>query len=74
MKDKTGLRGQFDFDFGFHRPDAGASSADVEGASIGEGEDFFAAIPSQLGLKLVPKNGSREVLVVDSWKRVPVDQ
>ena len=72
VRDKTGLRGKYDFDFSFNRADPTTSSGEV--GEIAFGQDLFSAIQSHLGLKLLPKTGSREELVVDSWKKMPVEQ
>ena len=76
VRDKTGLSGKYDFDFTFTREAGPAADWDVSpaghpGAASDPGGDFFAAIQSQLGLKLVPKKGPVDVLVVERWNKVP---
>jgi len=76
VRDKTGLSGKYDFDFTFTRAAGPAADSDVSptgpvGTASDPGGDFFAAIQSQLGLKLVPKKGPVDVLVVDKWNKVP---
>jgi uncharacterized protein (TIGR03435 family) len=76
VRDKTGLSGKYDFDFTFTRDAGAAADSDVSAAGPAvaasePGGDFFAAIQSQLGLRLVPKKGPVDVLVVDKWNKVP---
>lgn len=69
--DRTGLGGEWDFDFRFTQkppPFAGASAA-VEGDNI----TIFDAIDKQLGLKLEAAKISTPVIIVDSVNRKPGD-
>jgi uncharacterized protein (TIGR03435 family) len=71
--DQTGLQGNFDIDLKWtpESPaapfDGRADDADNAGASI------FTAIREQLGLKLEPRKGTVEVLVIDSVEHPTVD-
>ncbi|MGA7238684.1 MAG: TIGR03435 family protein [Bryobacteraceae bacterium] len=58
--DGTGLTGRYDLDFQFA---PGAEAADS--ADIPSGPEFADALKHQLGLKLVERKGSVEVLVLD---------
>ena len=73
--DKTGLSGKYDLDFTFTRAAGPAADPDVglaaTGAASDPSSDFFSAMQSQLGLKLVPRKGPVDVLVVDKWNKVP---
>ena len=76
VRDKTGLSGKYDFDFTFTHPAGLATPWDLSPAHPADtasdpGADFFAAIQSRLGLKLVPKKGPVEMLVVDRWNKLP---
>jgi uncharacterized protein (TIGR03435 family) len=77
VRDKTGLTGKYDFDFTFARatgPPPGPDVSPTEPAVTASDPvgDFLAAVASHLGLRLVPKKGPVEVLVVDKWNKVPV--
>jgi len=67
--DSTGLRGKFDIRLEY-LPDhaapgaAAADHADVP-ADIQLGASLFTAVEQQLGLKLVPVKGTREIIVID---------
>lgn len=85
VTDATGLQGKYDFtlswvtgSFGGGR--GGAAVSQPEGGSPlagmsepDDGPTLLSAIQSQLGLKLEPKKGSIEVLVVDHVERVPTE-
>jgi uncharacterized protein (TIGR03435 family) len=76
VRDKTGLSGKYDFDFAFTREAGPAADWDVSrsvsaGTASEPGGDFFAAIQSQLGLRLVPKEGPVDLLIADKWNKVP---
>jgi uncharacterized protein (TIGR03435 family) len=62
VEDQTGLKGVFDFTLDWV-PDADPDAP--TGASI------FTAIQEQLGLKLDPRKGQVEVLVIDRIERTP---
>jgi uncharacterized protein (TIGR03435 family) len=53
--DKTELKGNFDFDMTF-APDLGDS----------DGPSIFTALEEQMGLKLDPRRGPVEVIVIDN--------
>ncbi len=76
--DKTGLAGLYDFDLEFARdpslagpppppPPPGGLPADP--ANQPSEPSIFTAVQQQLGLKLEPAEGPREVLVIDSVER-----
>jgi uncharacterized protein (TIGR03435 family) len=76
VRDKTGLSGKYDFDFTFTREAGPAADSDVSPAgpattASDPGGDFFTAIKSQLGLKLLSKKGPVDVLVVERWNKLP---
>jgi uncharacterized protein (TIGR03435 family) len=70
VQDETGLTGSFDFQL-MWTPDQSVSKLDgdkVKAAGITldpSGPSFFSAIQEQLGLKLQPKKGRVEILVID---------
>jgi uncharacterized protein (TIGR03435 family) len=69
--DRTGLSGGFDFDLQWS-PDQGLS--EPSGASVpAEGPSIFTALQEQLGLKLEPKRGPVDVLVIDHVERPTPD-
>ena len=59
--DRTGLTGNYDVDLKWS-PDPPASGARPD---AGSGPSIYTAIREQLGLKLQPTIGEREVLVVE---------
>lgn len=63
--DDTGLGGAFDIDLAFGTA-AGVKAAPVNAGPEPVGPSIFSAVQEQLGLKLVPGQGSVEVLVIDS--------
>jgi len=64
ISDETGLGTQgFDWELRWAPPISAPDSAPASGPSI------FTALEEQLGLKLVPKDGPVEVLVIDSVER-----
>lgn len=67
--DRTGLKGNFDVTMHWTPPTVSSS---VE-AAADPGMNLFAALESQLGLKLEPKKGMVDVLVVDHAEKVPTD-
>ena len=60
IMNKTGLAGPYDFQLKW-TPEAGMASDQADSSRPG----LFTAIQEQLGLKLEPKKGSMEVLVID---------
>jgi uncharacterized protein (TIGR03435 family) len=64
--DATGLTGEYDISLYWipQRPDSIA-------ADDPSGPDLFAALQQQLGLKLEPKKGPIEVLIIDHAERTP---
>lgn len=67
--DHTGLRGKYEIrlEYGPDRTTPGPSAADRPGvpAEIQPGPSLFTAVEQQLGLKLVPVKGTRQVIVID---------
>lgn len=61
VADRTGLKGNYDFTLEL------AAEAETEAWQI-----LLRAIPSQLGLKLVPDTGMIEMLVIDYAERKPL--
>ena len=62
--DKTGLKGQYDFNLQWSEA-AGTSDGASKDAAPAAGSSLFDAIQEQLGLKLVPQQGPEDVLVID---------
>jgi uncharacterized protein (TIGR03435 family) len=74
--DRTGLKGNYDFDMSWMpAPESSPAEGAASGAATASdpGGSLLAAFESQLGLKLVPKKGMVEVLVVDRAEKVPTD-
>lgn len=71
VTDSTGLQGKYDL--AMHWPIYTSSSGDSAPPepAAGAGPGVFAALQSQLGLKLESGKGLVEVLVVDHCERVP---
>jgi uncharacterized protein (TIGR03435 family) len=67
--DRTELKGKFDIRLEYlpDRPNPGPAAVDQSDASaeIQPGASLFTALEQQLGLKLVPVKGTREVIVID---------
>ena len=60
MTDATGLRGAYDYTLSWSdNPDSGPS--------------LFSAIQATLGLKLEPKKGLLDIIVVDHAEKVPTE-
>jgi uncharacterized protein (TIGR03435 family) len=76
VQDETGLKGVFDFKLEWE-PDADASSANVDGTSESTvaraGPSIFTAIREQLGLRLEPRKGPVEVIVIDHIESTPTE-
>jgi uncharacterized protein (TIGR03435 family) len=60
----TGIKGVFDFELKW-APDDGRDNAN--------GPSIFTAVQDQLGLKLEPRRGRMEIVVVDHAERVPTE-
>lgn len=71
VTDKTGLTGKYDFNLDFAR-DPGPAGDPGAVTAPDPVPNFFMAIQQQLGLKLEPKKEPADVLVIDSWSKVPV--
>jgi uncharacterized protein (TIGR03435 family) len=61
--DKIGLAGDYDFNLDY-------SPASTEPA-LEQAPNLFAALEKQLGIKLVPRKGPVDVLVIDHVDRTP---
>jgi uncharacterized protein (TIGR03435 family) len=75
IRDKTGLTGKYDFDFIYLRAPQSPNDSDLPPAAVSTasdpGEDFLSAVQSHLGLRLVPKEGLVDLLIVDRWNKIP---
>jgi uncharacterized protein (TIGR03435 family) len=70
--DRTELKGRYDFYLEPSR--ATATGLETDGLPVARdpgGPDYFGAIQSQLGLKLVPDKGEFGMLVIDRVERAP---
>ncbi len=75
VEDQTGLQGVFDFTLEWE-PDTQATDADgvpTGAAEARTGASLFTALQDQLGLKLEPRKGQVEVLVIDHMERTPTE-
>jgi uncharacterized protein (TIGR03435 family) len=81
VNDETGLTGKYDLAMHWvlhaDAAGAGAAASSDEGAlaapATSGGPGLFAALQSQLGLKLESKKGMVQVLVVDHCERMPTE-
>jgi uncharacterized protein (TIGR03435 family) len=82
MIDATDLKDSYEFKLewippDFRAPGSGPPGRDNDGnvptASMSAGTDLFVALEKQLGLKVVARKGSVEIIVVDHAERVPVE-
>src|SRR5439155_70674 len=83
--DATGLKDKYDFALswtaemgtpGGGPPQTGGAAPTIPVASIPDGQSgltLFAAIPSQLGLKLESKKGPVDILVIDHFEKIPTE-
>jgi uncharacterized protein (TIGR03435 family) len=73
LTDKTGLTGTYDFTMDFVAPGTPAEPpASLESPDLATpAPDMFAALESQLGLKLVPSKTAEKLLVVDKVNLKP---
>jgi len=77
--DKSGLEGNYDFTLQWtpdegqgvmlKRTEGGQPGTDQAPSPESSGASIFTAIQEQLGLKLEPQKGPREVLVIDHVER-----
>ena len=81
VKDATGLKRKYDYTL-YWAIDRGAvplsppdpnGAASTSPADADNGPTIFTAIQAQLGLKLQPKKGPVEILVVDHAEKVPTE-
>jgi len=69
VKDETGLKGKYDFTLTFAPESAAGNAAAAQlDADL---PDIYAALQSQLGLKLEPNKGPVELIVVDHAEKTP---
>ena len=88
VKDQTGLKGNYDFDLDYTPdegqplspagvppppPVGGEGNVPSAGAPNVNGVSLFAAVQSQLGLKLDTKKGPMELIVVDHIEKTPTE-
>jgi uncharacterized protein (TIGR03435 family) len=71
VTDATGLKGKYDVVLTWSLARQRATDTDESAADTGP--NLFSALQEQLGLKLVPKKGMVEVLVVDHAERTPTE-
>jgi uncharacterized protein (TIGR03435 family) len=79
VTDSTGLTPKYDFTVSFaaglHAPDLMPSENSGKDGAMPDQSDtqpgFFSAIQSQLGLRLEPKRGPIESIVIDHIERKP---
>jgi uncharacterized protein (TIGR03435 family) len=70
--DQTGLTGKYDFTLAFEQDPRETTEGTQPGAaSENAGPTIFAAVQEQLGLRLEPKRGPVEMVIVDRMDRVP---
>ncbi len=67
ITDATGLKGKYDFTLNYITETDGPPPPEATGPNI------FRAVQEQLGLKLEPKKGTAEVLVIDHIEKTPTD-
>ena len=72
--DKTGLKGNFDFEFYFAPPFILGPGGAVPNPDVDAGPSVFAALRDQLGLKLEPARGPVDVLVIEHIERLAEKQ
>lgn len=70
VKDETGLKGKYDFTLTF-APEGMPGAPAATQPEAGSLPDIYAALQAQLGLKLEPKNGPVELIVIDRAEKTP---
>lgn len=71
VRDMTGLTGTYDFDLFFVPPFIlGPGGGAVPNPNVDSGPTVFSALQEQLGLKLEPRKGPVDVLVIDRIERI----
>jgi len=76
VADRTGLKGEYDFTIVWADPSAVSTHGDPGGAAAVDPETsptLLPALQEQLGLKLEPKRGTLEILVLERIEKVPTD-
>jgi len=72
VTDSTGLKGNYDITLHWSGTGVNLSASDTPDDTAIEGQPtLLQAVQEQLGLKLVPKKGPIDVLVIDHIERVP---
>jgi uncharacterized protein (TIGR03435 family) len=72
--DQTGLTGRYDFTLAFEQdPLETSERTQPRAPSENAGPTIFAAVHEQLGLRLEPKRGPVEMVIVDRVDRVPAE-
>lgn len=75
VQDRTELQGVFDFTLEWEpeTQSTGIDDGSTQPAGIRAGPSLFTALQEQLGLKLEPRKGPAEVLVIDHIERTPTE-
>jgi len=74
--DATALKGKYDFTLTYSPEGMNGPQPPPSEASVAEAEplpDIFGAIQAQLGLKLEPKKGPVEMIVIDHIEKTPIE-
>lgn len=72
--DKTGLTGNWDYNLEYAMGAGAANSPDATpGSASDPAPDLTTAVRDQLGLKLEPKKGPIEILVIDHVEKTPTE-
>ena len=72
--DRTGLTGVYDFYLDYGNDIGGSTNTGGQSVTpLDQGQGFFQAIESQLGLRLVPATTEIDLLVIDHIERTPLD-
>ena len=69
MIEETGLTGEFDLDVLFTPEGLGGALVGPPPAAVADAPSLFTALQDDLGLKLDPRRGPVDVLVVDRIER-----
>ena len=72
--DATGLKGKYDIDITWYLEWNGPQEVvGEEPADLPHGPSLINAVRDQLGLELIPKKGPGDIVVVDHFEKVPVE-
>jgi uncharacterized protein (TIGR03435 family) len=69
VQDQTGIKGAFDLKLTLAEDNAGLKRATIQG----DGPSIFTVLQEQLGLKLDPRKGPVEFLIIDRAEKTPVE-